>query len=273
MTRPLLLAQKTKFMPVFTYNSTGIFYRSSGRGQPLVLLHGFCEDHSVWEFLYDYNLQGQLIVIDLPGFGQSERAARADLMEMADGVAALLKHLDSQNVILIGHSMGGYVSLAFAEKYGSLLSGLGLVHSSPYADTDAKKEKRQKEIAFIDRHGPAPYVAELLPKLFPSGFAEKAMIQQLIKKTQQYTPEGIQSGLKAMMKRPDRSQVLQEIGCPVLVLAGGKDIVVPIEKSLAFAHLPDRVSMHFLPDVAHMGMFESPTRCREIIVEFIRFCQ
>lgn len=260
-------------MPVFTFNSPALFYQTNGAGLPVVFLHGFCEDHRVWETFYDSFPDCQMICIDVPGFGHSTRSTVPYHGHVADIVAALLKEKGIEECILIGHSMGGYISLAFAEKYGSMLKGLGLIHSSPYADDKKKKAKRLKEKKFIGRHGSEKYVSELIPKLFPKKYASSKIVKQLIKQAQQYTPEGIQDGLIAMMNRPDRSHVLENIECPVLVIAGEEDIVVPLKKSLSFSAYPSICSMHFLPKVAHMGMFEAPKKCRQILNDFIAFCR
>ena len=113
----------------------------------------------------------------------------------------------------------------------------------------------------------------MIPKLFPKKYATSKIVKQLISQAQQYAPKGIQDGLVAMMNRPDRSAVLEKIACPVLIIAGKEDAVVPIEKSLSFAAYPGICSMHFLPKVAHMGMFEAPDKCRQIIADFISFCR
>ncbi|MFT4666742.1 MAG: pimeloyl-ACP methyl ester carboxylesterase [Polaribacter sp.] len=260
-------------MPVFTFNSPTIFYQTNGRGLPVVFLHGFCEDHRIWEPFFDSFPDTQMICIDTPGFGHSTRAAVPDLGHMADLVAALLKKMGIDKCILMGHSMGGYISLAFAEKYGDMLMGLGLIHSSPYADGKKKKAQRLKEKKFVGRHGSENYVAELIPKLFPKKYANPKIVKQLISQGQQYAPEGIQDALVAMRNRTDKSTVLEIINCPVLIIAGEEDAVVPIEKSLAFSAYPNTCSMHFLPKTAHMGLFEKPKKCRQIINDFIVFCR
>jgi len=260
-------------MPVFTFNSPAIFYQTNGSGLPVVFLHGFCEDHRVWETFYDSFPDVQMVCIDNPGFGHSTRAAVPDLGHMADVVAALLKKMGVNKCILIGHSMGGYIGLAFAEKYADMLMGLGLVHSSPFADDKKKKVQRLKEKRFVGKYGSEKYVGELIPKLFPKKYAKSKIVKQLISQAKQYAPEGIQDALIAMRNRPDRSAVLENIDCPVLIIAGEQDAVVSIEKSLSFSAYPDTCSMHFLPKVAHMGMFEAPKKCRQIINDFIALCR
>jgi pimeloyl-ACP methyl ester carboxylesterase len=260
-------------MPVFAFPSPAVFYQTNGSGLPVVFLHGFCEDHRVWEGFYNSFPVCEMICIDLPGFGHSTRAAISDLGHYADIVAALLQSKGIEKCVLIGHSMGGYIGLAFAEKYGDMLLGLGLIHSSPFADDKKKKAQRLKEKKFISIQGHETYVAELIPKLFTKKFAGSKVLKQLISQAQQYAPDGIQDALVAMMNRSDRSEVLKKIACPVLVLAGEKDIVIPMEKSLAFSVYPNTSSIHFLRNVAHMGMFEASDQCRQIIADFIAYCR
>ncbi|MFK7810131.1 MAG: alpha/beta fold hydrolase [Saprospiraceae bacterium] len=260
-------------MPIATFHSPAVFYQTNGTGLPVVFLHGFCEDHRVWEPFYNSFKDCQMIYIDVPGFGHSTRAAVPDLGHMADVVVLLLEKLNIEKCILIGHSMGGYIGLAFAEKYSHMLMGLGLVHSSPFADDKKKKAQRLKEKKFISKYGSEKYIAELIPKLFTKKYAFSKITKQLIERAQQYAHVGIQDGLVAMMNRPDRSNILKNIDCPVLIIAGEEDGVIPMEKSLAFSAFPKVCSMHFLPKVAHMGMFEATAKCRKIMDDFITYCR
>lgn len=260
-------------MPIFNLKSPSVFYTKNGTGLPVVFLHGFCEDHRIWKSFSNSFSGCQMICIDSPGFGHSNQAAVPDMGHMADIVVALLDELGIEKCILLGHSMGGYISLAFAEKYEQRLLGLGLIHSSPYADDKKKKAQRLKEHKFIEKYGTEIYISELIPKLFPKKYASSKIVKQLILQAQQYTPEGIKDGLIAMMNRKDRSAVLKKISCPVLIIAGEEDAIIPLDKSLSFSAYPNICSMHFLPKVAHMGMFEATKKCHKIISDFITYCR
>lgn len=254
-----------------------IAYTTKGKGFPLVLLHGFCEDSTVWdEFKTDLLEENyKVIAIDLPGFGKSELAAEeVSMSDFAEVVHAVVEELALEKIILIGHSMGGYAGLAFAEKYGGKLAGLGLFHSHPYPDSEEKKAGRQKGIDFIKRQGHVLYVKQLFPNLFAPTFVKSNafLLEKLTFRASRYRSEGIIAALAAMKNRPDRSEVLKNIQVPVLFIIGGKDTTVPAEQSLEQTHLPAVSSVHLLEKVAHMGMFEARKQSQLIVRQFVEFC-
>ena len=118
-------------MQAITFQNKKVAYHSEGTGTPIVLLHGFCFDSRMWEEFTPLLSNFQIIRIDLSGFGHSELQKESSIKGMADCVHAVLKHLKIKKCVLIGHSMGGYVSLEFAKKHGELLLGLCLFHSHP----------------------------------------------------------------------------------------------------------------------------------------------
>ncbi|MEL6922563.1 MAG: alpha/beta hydrolase [Bacteroidota bacterium] len=253
-----------------------IAYSKEGKGVPLVFIHGFCEDSRVWdEFIERFVDWCKIIRIDLPGFGQSEVQPGASIADMAEGVNTVLEYLKIDQFFLIGHSMGGYVSLAYAEQYASNLMGLCLFHSQPYADSAEKKQGRQKGIDFIRRIGHTLYVKQLIPALFSKDFASdhQMLIEKLSFRANQYDSAGIIGGLEAMKNRPDRSEVLRQLSCPVLFIVGKEDGAIPTSASLEQLYLPEVASIHLLPRVGHMGMFEATKKCYLIIKNFVEFCQ
>lgn len=263
-------------MKHITHRGRNISFDSEGKGPAVVLLHGFCEDSRIWEdFKLDLTEEGyRVIVVDLPGFGQSEVIENITIEGMAEAVAAVLDHLNLDKVILIGHSMGGYVSLAFAEKHPERLTGLGLFHSQTMADSEEKKEARQKSIDFIRRQGSALYVKQTIPALFAPNFinSNTFLIEKLSFRASRSPAQGIITALEAMKNRPDRSEVLRQIRCPVLFIIGKLDNAVPWENSMAQTHLPLRADIHILEKVGHMGMFEATKQTQSIIRQFVQFC-
>lgn len=259
------------------YQGHRIGYHTKGKGPAVVFLHGFCEDSRIWE---DFKLdlieeKYRVIVIDLPGFGQSDVIENISIAEMADAVFAVLDSLKLSEVVLIGHSMGGYVSLAFAEKYPDRLLGLGMFHSQAMDDSDEKKANRQKSIDFIRRQGSALYVKQTIPGLFAPNYinSNTFLIEKLSFRASQYAAEGITAALAAMKNRPDRSEVLQQINCPVLFIIGKLDGAIPWENSMAQTHLPAKADIHILEKVGHMGMFEASRQTQSIVRQFVQFCQ
>ena len=262
-------------MKFLKYKDKKIAYQIDGKGFPVVLLHGFCEDSSMWdEFIEDLVGQYQIIRIDNPGFGKTDVWERITVEEIASIVKYVLDELEIKKCILIGHSMGGYIALAFAEKYQHYLNGLGLFHSHPMADTAAKKLDRQKSIDFINRNGHAIYVKQLIPKFFAPNAAQVSsrLVDKLIVKASQYNVKGITAALETMKNRKEKTHVLKELDCPALFIIGGKDNLIPSKASIDQTHLPEIASIHILAEIGHMAMFEDRKTSVKIIKEFIEFC-
>ncbi len=258
------------------YQGGKVAFDSQGKGPAVALLHGFCEDRSVWDdFKSEFvDAHFRVVCVDLPGFGQSDVPVAAGVEYYADAVHAVLNELNIEKVILIGHSMGGYTALAFAEKYPETILGLGLFHSHPYADSEEKKEARRKSIQFIRDHGHVVFVKQLIPGLFAPAYAHGQSFQlaRLIHAASTYPAGGITAGLEAMIRRPDRSALLAGASYPVLFIIGEEDKAIPADQSLSQTLLPRTASVHILEKVGHMGMFEAQKKTQRIVREFVQFC-
>ncbi len=160
-------------MKYLHHHDRTIAYSTQGKGPAIVLLHGFCEDSTIWSDFQSALADAgfQVVCIDLPGFGGSEPIPHASIEQYAEAVEAVVGTLELSRFVLTGHSMGGYTALAFAEKHPERLAGLGLFHSHPYADSESKKEARRKNIQFIENHGHIMFVKQLMPMLFAPAFA------------------------------------------------------------------------------------------------------
>ncbi len=253
-------------------------YWCAGRGLPLVLLHGFCEDHAVWlPWAKPLAEKVKLIMPDLPGFGTTPLPD--SLHQLTDYAAWLHELLCQEQVtscLMMGHSMGGYIALAYAAQYPSALCGLGLFHSSALADDEAKRRERQRVADFVMKQGAEPFVAELIPKLFADEYPNRHGRQWTQWKEhclQCSTAEGIVRASLAMMQRPDRTEVLRQATYPILFLIGQEDKVLPPYRVLPQTLLPERSLVKLLPGVGHMGMFEAPEACLEATRQWIDWCQ
>lgn len=257
------------------YNKSKVAYQKVGQGQVLVLLHGFCEDSTMWaDFLPILSKKYTILTIDLSGFGGSDLLERTGIAAMADAVHAVLEFEAVTSCILIGHSMGGYVALALAEKKPKILIGLGLFHSHPFKDSMPKTKNRLKTIGFIERHGIAPFAGHFVRNLFPPSFVDnhKQFIEELIHKTSMHHSDAVIAASHAMIERDNRTDVLTNLACPALFIVGALDNAIAAEHSLKQLSLPKVSSVHILEQVGHMGMFEAPVETLEIIVDFIDFC-
>jgi pimeloyl-ACP methyl ester carboxylesterase len=241
---------------------------------PLVLLHGFCEDASIWEDLLQRIPEIPVLRIDLPGFGDSGSVHTPDVSQYANGVLAVLDEAQVQQCVLVGHSLGGYVALAFAQQYPERLKGLGLYHSHPFADTPERVAARRRGIELLQSGKKDLYVSQLFPGLFTPDFVEKHpdIVQKLIKNGQKQSSEGIIAALEVMIHRPDHTETLRNITCPLLLLLGATDPLISLQDTLKAALPAAALSVSILPGVAHMGMFEAPEACSQIVAQFWQFC-
>ncbi|HFA51772.1 MAG TPA: alpha/beta hydrolase [Bacteroidetes bacterium] len=250
------------------------YYESEeGEGLPIVLLHGFCEDSRMWdEWLPKLPSYRTYLLVDLPGFGDSEMLEETSMENMAGAVAAVLEECGIKKCVLVGHSMGGYVGLEFAKKYSEKLAGLCLFHSHPFADAEEKKEARLKAVDFINKNGHILYVRQMIPKLFAYDYSKgyQSEVNRLIYFASKYKPEAIIAALRAMRLRPDNSEVLKNIKCPVQFIIGKDDSAIPYELSMAQAHLPNIADIQILPNVGHMGMFKEPRKTAKKFKEFLK---
>ncbi len=253
-----------------------IFYRLLGGGTPVMLVHGFGETGEVWTHQITSSspaFEGRTCIIpDLPGSGHSEMI---DDMSMEGMAEVLKKILDAEAVstcIMIGHSMGGYVMLAFAEKYTRYLSAFALFHSTAFPDTEEKKATRRKGIEFIREHGAFGFLKTSTPNLFSPRTKETApqLINGFIQSLENFSAEALVAYYESMIRRPDRTAVLIHSAVPVLFIMGEHDIAVPMDDGLKQCHLPAKASIHILHESGHMGMMEEPDKSNRLLNEFLQ---
>ncbi len=249
-----------------------ISYQVYGQGRPVILLHGFGEEANVWDGMVSHLKDRYLLIIpDLPGSGDSEMIPDMSIEGMAESVHDIVHAEDLHTCTLIGHSMGGYITLAFAEKYWNHLDAFGLFHSTAYADPEEKKATRRKGMAFIQEHGAFEFLKTATPNLFSPETKEEntALIEKQIAGLSRFTPEALVAYYEAMIGRPDRTDVLRQTHVPVLFIIGQSDNAVSPDDSLKQSHLPGISYIHLLPHSGHMGMLEEPEACNRILDEFL----
>ena len=237
---------------------------------PLVLLHGFCEDSSLWERLVPALADIPVMAIDLPGFGASDLPVSPDITVYAAAVLAVLDAFKLRRCVLIGHSLGGYVALEFAARHGERLAGFGLFHAHPFADDETRKAARMRGIDMLRAGKRDMYVSQLFPNLFAPAFAQAhpEVVQRLITQGKKQPAEGIIAALQAMMSRPDHQETLKQTACPVLFLLGAADGLVPLESAWKAVMEPNIAQVEVLEGVGHMGMFEAGERVHEALKTF-----
>ncbi|WP_300671229.1 alpha/beta hydrolase [Soonwooa sp.] len=245
-----------------------LHYEISGKGrETLVLLHGFMENLEIWNDMIPHLSEDfQLVKVDLAGFGKSAPIADAQTMDlMAEEVKKLTDYLEVESFHLLGHSMGGYISLAFAEKYPQLLKSFTLFFSTYFEDDDEKKNVRLKSLRVIKDNYKA-YANAGIPNLFGPDAKHNKKDKIELAKQIAYTAniDGVLACQKGMIERPDRKSVLENFNGKMLLLAGRFDNAVNSIKTIS--ELPDRENISaYLLNCGHNGHWEKPSICAEII--------
>lgn len=240
----------------------------------VVLLHGYLENMLVWEeFIPLLYKELRVITLDIPGHGISEIKGECHSMEyLADTVAAALASLGIAEATIVGHSMGGYIALAFAERHPERTSGVVLLHSTPYADNEEKRKNREREIALV-KSGKKELLAHTAPA---AGFApeNRNRCREAIEELEQtvfLTEEGgIVALLNGMIGRKDQNEMLRNLDKPILFILGRKDGYITAEVAEKMVGEHPEAKAVWLEESGHMGFVEEPKACAAALLEFVK---
>jgi len=248
---------------------SSLSFKRLGKGKPIILMHGFPMNQTVWEdFVPLLTHHFEVITVDLPGFGESPLPQQPfSIDQVADIVLGWLAAEKILGSTLIGHSLGGYVALAMLEKQPALFSGLGLFHSTALADSEEKKESRLKVVEFIEKNGVLAFTSNFIPPLFAN--QNHKAIDAVRNIAVQSSESAVTGYTLAMRNRPDRTEVLKKLEVPILFLAGEADPGIPVNSILKQSEYCKSPQVHFLKQVAHMGMFENPKEAANLIRSFV----
>jgi pimeloyl-ACP methyl ester carboxylesterase len=251
-------------------NGKNFFYRIAGDGPVIVLLHGFGEDSSIWDRQFDIFGGYQLVIPDLPGSGRSEMTDDMSMEGLAKTIREFISVIGIERCTMIGHSMGGYVTLAFAEKYPDVLNGFGLFHSTAYADSEEKKQTRKKGIQFLQKHGAFEFLKTTIPNLYSplTKSQHPELVQEQLDHSHDFAAPALISYYNSMIERPNRASVL-ETDLPVLMVLGKYDVAAPVKDGLEQCFLPSLSYIHILDGVGHMGMREDTSQSNSILVNYL----
>jgi len=242
-------------------------YEERGKGKAVVLIHGFPFDHTIWEDVVS-RLEGQarLILPDLRGFGKSPVPEGVYSMRlMAEDIALLLEKLDIQKAVIVGHSMGGYIGLAFAQAYPDHTTGLALVTSQAGADTPERRAGRYRLADEIKRKGLKAVVSANLERYSPN-----LEVRERCRPLMLSCPKkGAIAALKGMAERADMLEFLSHLQVPGVIIAGGADAIVSPEKASEMAQIMPRGWMVEVPGGGHMPMFEAPEIVAQALKELL----
>ncbi|GGZ18782.1 alpha/beta hydrolase [Echinicola pacifica] len=251
--------------------STTIEYTDQGHGKPILFLHGFCEAKEMWQYYSDsLSPYYRILCPDLPGFGDTRwYEEEISLEQTATLLEEWISSLGLEQPVIIGHSLGGYIGLALVEQMGDKIAGLGLFHSTAFADDEEKIGLRNRTITFAHKHGARKFVDSFVPPLFTETHRESMAetIQKVVEIARKTSLEGLVAFTKAMRDRKDRMEVLKTFGGKKMMIAGQLDTAVKIEASRQ--HQPYLSHYYELEESGHMGMFEQPELTLAMIKEFL----
>jgi pimeloyl-ACP methyl ester carboxylesterase len=258
-------------MANLTYNQKKIHFTDKGKGDTLVFLHGFLESAKIWKgFSKKLSDDFRVITIDLPGHGESENVDEVHSMELqADVVFRILEECKVRKCLMTGHSMGGYVTLAFADKHPEMLKGICIFHSHIFADSEQDRENRDRMIRVVEENK-FGYVVQFIRSLFPEEVHEKFApeIEQLIGRANEMQKESIIAALRGMKIRKDQSQLLSSLQVPVLFILGLKDSKAPLSRLWEMISLPAHSESMIMKDTGHMGYIEESGKTLSAIMSF-----
>ncbi|MGW8316551.1 MAG: alpha/beta fold hydrolase [Bacteroidales bacterium] len=252
-----------------TYRGQEIRYEDQGNGACIVLLHGYLETGEIWkDFAERLGRNFRVIVPDLPGHGQSGTWGKVHTMEeLAGAVKAVLEEERIEKILLVGHSMGGYVTMAFADLHPEALYGYVLFHSTCFADSEDKKRNRQREISLVLCGKKCQIVNVNIPKGFANENVErlKDQVEKARNIALENPDEGIVAMLNGMIQRPDRTRVLQDSSLPLLLIGGMEDNYIPVEVFEKLVSLAPHARVLRLSGSGHMGFIEEPEQAADAI--------
>jgi pimeloyl-ACP methyl ester carboxylesterase len=253
-------------------NGTQMAYTDEGAGRTLLLVHGFPLNRQVWSpqvaaFRRDF----RVIAPDLRGLGESWGTADPVAMDRyAEDLQALMTHLNAGPVILAGHSMGGYVALAFAKAFPQSLAGLVLVGTKAGADTPEAAAARRASAERVRAEGSAGVVEAMAARMLSPGNTDAGMVAEVRGFMTSSGPDGIIAALLGMAERPDAGAWLGQIQAPTLVLAGADDAIMPPAEAEALARAIPRAQLKVLPKAGHLLAYEQAEAFNEALRTWLR---
>ncbi len=249
-----------------------IAYEAVGEGLPVVLLHGYPFNRSMWrEQAEALSTNFRFITPDLRGHGESGEAATATMPDMAEDIAALLDELHIERSVICGLSMGGYVALAFYQLFPARVRALVLADTKAQADTQEAREVREQQALTALREGMEPIADAMLPKLLaPETFDEQpetvARVREMILSTK---PAGAAAAQRGMAAREDRTEMLSRIEVPTLILVGSEDAITPPALSAEMQRGIHGSRLQLINGAGHVSNLERPAEFTGALKSFL----
>lgn len=252
-------------------NFPSSFYDIQGEGLPIILVHGFAENHTIWDDQVKVlSKHFKVIRPALPACGTSSLKAPLSMDFYARFLKAILDQENITKTIMMGHSMGGYASMAFLDLFPQKLIGLGLIHSIASEDSSEKRATRSKAIEHIKAHGTESFFKTLIPKLYGSHFTNKSSDFSVhYNMASKFSKLDTIACYRAMAQRPDRKELLLSLDIPLLAVLGTEDQSIDYKLAMQQVMHSNVLQLELMAGVGHTSMKEIPDRLNNIL---IRFC-
>ncbi|HTK09782.1 MAG TPA: alpha/beta fold hydrolase [Ktedonobacteraceae bacterium] len=256
-------------------NGIELAYDDHGIGMPVIFLHAFPLNRTMWTGVTTALLADQryrLVALDWRGFGESELGDTISSMELlADDLAALMDRLGMQAAVLCGLSMGGYVAFAFLRKYPQRVSGLILADTKPAADSEEARVAREDVARLAETQGPGAIADLQIPRLLAEQTRQQRPeveihVRRMIDAA---TPPGIAAASRGMAQRQDATALLATIQCPTLVIVGERDMLTPPGVAREYASQIAEARFAIIPRAGHLSNLEQPERFLEEVRIFL----
>ncbi len=252
-------------------NAVDLYYEEYGQGIPVVFIHGFPFDHTIWEPLVPLlSEHARMILPDLRGFGHSPVTEGAYSMRLlAEDIARLLDRLEIEKAVLVGHSMGGYISLSYAQAYPGRLLGLGLVATHAAPDSPERRQTRYKLAESVAHKGARVVASNMVNTLTP----KKELLEPINELILRAHPTGIAGALKGMAERHDSTGALSSICVPAVVIVGKADQLLLRENVETMAQILPKGWLVEIPDAGHMLTMEDPQAVAAALLEMFQMTE
>lgn len=241
----------------------------------VVLIHGFCETHLIWQPIVNSLSDNYCIIApNMPGFGGSELLQNWTMETAAQIIFEILQTHSINKAIIVGHSMGGYIALAFAEKYSNVAKALFLFHSTAFADTDEKKQHRLKVIEHVKKYGTKVFIDEFFNQFCHQNFNKQypEKINELKTNAHTLGAETIIAALNAMLQRANKVELLKKVIFPIGWLIGKQDPLIPFEKTWQECYVSKQNYVYIIDELGHAAMVEKPELSALILLNFCALC-
>ncbi len=254
-------------------NNCEIFYTSQGSGPPIVLLHGFPLNHTIWTpEIEELSRDFQVVTPDLRGHGKSEVTLGVYGMDLfAQDLKALLDHLRIERIILGGLSMGGYVAFAFLKQFREKVQALILADTKAEADTMESQDRREQQAREALRDGTEPLANRLIQTMLTTETrqSDKALTSQVYEMMRLTNPIGVAGALRGMAQRPDSTPLLSSLRIPTLILVGEKDSTTPLSDAQKMSTAIGGSELVIVPRSAHLTSLENPKSVNVALRRFL----